>query len=98
MTILREHAKTFVGKGWHRLVDKLYDNLPEETYVLQAKEKYGTLRFYVSSTDKTYFDLISEVEKDSGTICEDCGDPGTVKECNGWLKTLCNKCYTGRDL
>lgn len=57
----------------------------------QVKEKYGTLRFYMSwGTDEMY-DLIDHAEERSSHICEECGKPG---ECNeeGWIRCRCEDC------
>jgi hypothetical protein len=51
--VSRESAKTGVGEGWYPLVDALYDHiegdpqLKARVTVVQVKEKFGTLRFYV---------------------------------------------------
>lgn len=63
----------------------------------QVKEKWGTLRFYIThGTDKMY-DLISEAERKSATICESCGQPGTLRG-SSWVETLCDECNEGRFL
>ncbi len=36
------------------------------------------------------------MESVSGMVCENCGERGSQKDCNGWLKTLCEKCYEKR--
>ena len=69
------------GKGWFDLLDKLCTDIEKELVKIkdykekypfkidQIKEKFGGLRFYVSScTDKIY-KMIDEAEEKSYTIC-----------------------------
>lgn len=61
--------------------------------VLQVKEKFGGLRFYIGGGDKHINDLISKAEKESFEICEYCGSIDDVKQTRGgWIKTLCWVC------
>lgn len=34
--------------------------------------------------------IVDEAEKRSYTICEDCGEPGTLSTRNGWWRTVCS--------
>jgi hypothetical protein len=84
------------GDGWFDLLYELCTNIqkanpPEEFEVVQVKEKYGTLRFYVSSFTDEIDDLISNAERKSGSICESCGGKGELRGI-GWIQTLCDKC------
>ena len=90
-SILKENAKKCVCKGWHGLLDTLYDALPEDTFVMQVKEKWGGLRFYVGPTSGEFLDLIEEMEDKSYTVCEECGAPGRLRT-NRWYVTLCDAC------
>ena len=87
----REDAKKFIGKGWHALIDRLYDAKPEDVRVTDVKEKFGGLRFYVGAAPEEYDDLIIEAEEESYTICERCGKPGELRP-GGWIYTLCDDC------
>jgi hypothetical protein len=89
MNISREYAKSCVGSGWASLIDAIYDRLPEDAHVLQVKEKWGGLRFYVSGTTEL-LDFIDEMEARSLRICEVCGQPGKTRE-GGWVRTLCDE-------
>lgn len=86
-----------VGDGWFNLIHKLCTDIkalnpPESFKWEQIKEKFGGLRAYCSgATDKIY-DLIDAAEKESYTICEECGTKENVTTSGGWLKTLCEKC------
>jgi len=78
-----------VGKGWHPLLDKIFAFLPEDVVVLQVKEKFGGLRFYISGGTDEIWDKIDEVEAESYKICEVCGEPGVCESLGGWAQTLC---------
>lgn len=55
----------------------------------QVKEKYGTLRFYMSSANDKMYDMIEDAESKSAVTCEECGQPGELRG-GGWLRTLCD--------
>ena len=91
------------GDGWFPLLYKLsiqlenyISSLPEDAqsivYAVQVKEKFGTLRFYMSSYSEEMDAYIVAAEKESSKTCEVCGNPGiTLGE--SWLSTLCLSCY-----
>lgn len=89
----RATALSSVGEGWASIINELYDAKPKNVNVLQVKEKFGTLRFYVSSAPNWYFDLINYYENKSAYICESCGKEGKVRTDLGWLLTLCDEHY-----
>lgn len=89
--ITREDAKLCVGKGWHKLLDTLYDNKPKDTLVMQVKEKFGGLRFYISTGLNEFLVLVDKIEDESEKTCEECGKPGEPTG-TGWIKTLCDDC------
>jgi hypothetical protein len=95
MNISRKQAKLMVGPGWAGLLDKLYDKKPRSVHVTQVKEKFGTLRFYVSSCLSDFADFIAEVEKESASVCEQCGKAGEVRNLS-WVLTLCEDCLKER--
>lgn len=94
------------GEGWYDIIAKLSSELekwiikyiqnnPDDynpPMALQVKEKFGTLRFYVSSATEEIHKLISATEIESGKICEFCGVPGQRDKINYWVKTLCPEC------
>jgi hypothetical protein len=91
------------GPGWYDAIDELCTKI--ETYcaeagrdlpiVGQVKEKFGGLRFYVSSADDTIYEFISEAERTCDCTCENCGAPGTLRQ-SGWWKVLCDPCDAKR--
>lgn len=86
------------GSGWEPIIDQLlsdlmaaakeYNDTPPR--VNQIKEKFGELRVYLEeyNYDK-YYELVSAAGHLSGQTCEDCGAPGTIQNCNGWLRAQC---------
>jgi hypothetical protein len=89
------------GGGWFDLIDELCDNIQKyidqnprrnvpQVVVEQVKEKFGTLRFYVSGGDDLTRGMIWFAESMSGRICETCGKPGERRG-NGWINTACDE-------
>jgi hypothetical protein len=82
------------NEGWYPLIQKLIEDLIElgwDKQVTQVKEKFGGLRFYINSGSTEIYDRISEAERESYSICEDCGEPGELRKDLGWYFTLCDK-------
>ncbi|MBI2449665.1 hypothetical protein HYV49_05205 [Candidatus Pacearchaeota archaeon] len=59
----------------------------------QVKEKWGMLNMYLTFDTDEMYDLISEYEEKSKTICEDCGKPGSLRDDLPWILTLCDEHY-----
>jgi hypothetical protein len=88
-------------KGWWPLIDECIEELEKQvkkekldTEIVQIKEKFGSLRIYLSSESNAISDIVERYEIYSEHVCEVCGAFWTAKnrECHGWLKTLCQKC------
>ena len=82
-----------VGEGWHPLIEELIEELYKlgwDGNVVQIKEKFGGLRFYIHGETEAMVDKIDEYEDKSFEICEKCGEPGIPKG-RRWIKTLCDK-------
>lgn len=67
-------------------VKKAIDDLPT---IDQVKEKFGTLRFYVSNSNQELDNYITFAESMSGVMCEVCGSPGKRRS-GSWVRTLCD--------
>lgn len=94
------------GDGWYELIydlsmelepliEKYIEENPDEEYyprAMQVKEKYGGLRFYMSSATDEMYDIIENYEMLSERTCEICGNPGEIRP-GGWITTLCDECY-----
>jgi hypothetical protein len=92
-----------VGEGWYPLLHELchtlephIESLPEEIrsqlYVVQIKEKFGGLRFYMQSETPYMRGAIAVAERMSYLLCEHCGNKGTRRS-GGWIRTECDDCY-----
>lgn len=82
------------GPGWKKLYEPLIERCKREGVdIMQIKEKYGGLRFYVDATNDALFDAIDAAEEESLRVCEVCGDTGRLREDLSWLKTLCDAHY-----
>jgi hypothetical protein len=82
------------NEGWYPLIQKLIEDLIQlgwDKQITQVKEKFGGLRFYINSGSTEIYDRISEAERASYSICEDCGEPGELRKDLGWYFTLCDK-------
>lgn len=92
------------GDGWFDLIFNLSKAIEDEAEksgttrssnlwprAEQVKEKYGTLRFYVTNDSEPIYNLIVQAEAKSAHTCEDCGLPGTTRE-GSWIHTTCNTC------
>jgi hypothetical protein len=87
-----------VGKGWAPLVEEVFSFIEKNrihSKVIQVKEKWGGLRIYTDVMHDALDRKIEEVSKKSFSICEQCGDPGALRE-GSWYRTLCDKHADGR--
>ena len=91
-----------VGDGWYWLLHNLLDLLQFDTdhnkhpqvKASQIKEKFGTLRFYISGGDDTQYGMVSLAELMSASICEDCGShEAKLRTIKGWKYTRCQGCH-----
>jgi len=92
--------------GWKDIVrdlslklEALIVAMPEEERksfkAAQVKEKFGTMRFYMTTETDEMEKLINEAEAASAVTCEYCGAAGTLRT-QGWCFTLCDKCDVER--
>lgn len=85
--ILEEHAER------HEALEG-EESQYREMYAVQIKEKYGTLRFYMSWETDEISELIRKAEELSAKTCEICGKPGMMRD-ETWYKVRCDDCYSG---
>ncbi len=99
------------GDGWEPIIRKLSEKLepmivkykqehpevPDDELpaASQVKEKFATLRFYMTCSTDEMEKAIDEAEKETETTCELCGNPGVLRE-GSWLNTLCDADAKGR--
>lgn len=94
------------GGGWNTIVEELLQKIeahlaekyaagfrdPDYGFQIdQIKEKFGTLRFYVSGADDQIFRWIVDAEEKTAKTCEVCGNSGGLHCRKGvfWVRTLC---------
>lgn len=85
-----------VSNGWLGIIEEMITDLIKLGWnkrILQVKEKFGGLRFYVEEGNEDIWKRISEAEQLSYTVCEICGEPGEIRTDIGWYLTLCEKHY-----
>lgn len=58
----------------------------------QVKEKFGTLRFYMTHQTEEMDKIISVAERKSAITCEECGKKGKLRG-SGWASTRCSPCW-----
>ncbi len=92
------------GDGWFSLIGRLCANIQNridkeknpkypQARVMQVKEKFGGLRFYIDgASDAKIFDIIRKAEDDSYKTCESCGKKGELIRLNGRHATRCKTC------
>ena len=95
------------GDGWYKIIDELSAKLEklivkwiandmenEDCFprASTVKEKYGTLRFYLTSGTEAMDALIDKAEKQSAKTCEVCGKPGKLRG-RAWLSVRCTPCW-----
>jgi hypothetical protein len=79
-------------KRWWKRLWRLFNRIPlPMTKVTQVKEKYGSLRFYISFGTAEMYAAINKAEKLSEKTCEFCGHPGKLHG-KIWYYTLCDTC------
>jgi len=88
-----------VDEGWYQIVvdcDKELGAIDPNYQILQIKEKFGGLRYYMTPCNDTtkeqrdqMYEVVSKYEAIAARTCEATGRPGVLmKSIGGWLKTL----------
>jgi hypothetical protein len=88
--------------GWQKIVeetDAMLAYLDPDYEITQVKEKFGTLRYYFTSTHdygtieyRIMDDIVVAAEARSSRTCEVCGKLGEVRS-GSWIRTLCEEHY-----
>lgn len=90
-----------VGKGWFQVIwdlslaiEKELELKPNSEFaVVQVKEKFGGLRYYIENSSPAIENLIVEAEKLCNITCSECGSPKGKKVTEGFYRyTLCDNC------
>jgi len=89
-----------IGEGWFPLVDtfeKLVDwderfnNMPP-VQITSVKEKLGQLRIYYNGGDVKTDAYASFVRSYSERVCEECGEPTSLRVEGHLIRTVCDEC------
>ena len=90
-------------EGWKDLYEPLFEYVEEynkgkpkeeQLEVVQVKQKFGMLEFYVDGKIPQKFkDLRSQMRAKSMTTCEVCGKEGKQRSVHGWIYTRCDDCF-----
>lgn len=87
--------RTAFGKEWvqeiQEAINELPENIRDQIYITQLKEKYGYFRQYFSHYTDKLREVISKYENMSKRICIHCGKPAT-KISTGWISPWCDNC------
>lgn len=86
------------GPGWHALIDEMATELQahidasgcEQVKAHQFKEKFAEVRFYYTGGDDVCQAIVSKAEARSRTICDLCGEPGSLVT-DGWMSIRCEQ-------
>lgn len=89
-----------VGPGWFNIIADFVikldshlrrnpDMMREEYIIMQIKEKFGSLRIYLHSSDFYINSLIAETEKRAADCCTICGKK--VEKVFGVWSSMCEK-------
>jgi hypothetical protein len=92
-----------VGDGWRELVERAVDRIADtlaaapsgSVTIVEAKEKFATLRMYWRGTrltkaaEQAITDAIALAEARSACTCEVCGREGMLHQVGGQLLTAC---------
>jgi hypothetical protein len=97
----------YVRKGWIPILDRLAEDLIAlgwDRTLHQVKQKFGGLCFYTGRLPSATFEAvrhrIDEAMAESRRTCEECGAPGRTAPVggpDGWVETLCPRCFERED-
>jgi hypothetical protein len=85
------------SEGWFQITKNLIDDLIKlgwDKRIGQAKEKFGTGRFYIGGATDPVWERIHKWEEETAYTCEVCGSQDESVSLRGhlWYTTRCNKC------
>jgi len=69
----------------------LPEEIKDQIYIVQIKEKFGALRIYMSLNTPYINGAIALAETISARICEVCGKDGVKKSFKGYIRTVCSE-------
>lgn len=88
--------------GWDQVIidlDAELNELAPDYQLLQAKQKFGGLRYYISDTNEEAQKAIARASKRASHTCEDCGAEGAeLRRLGYWYTTLCIDCLEEEEM
>lgn len=89
--------------GWFEIIYALSKDLMQLSAeagirapeVVQVKQKFGGLRYYIHGGTREINSRIHEVEEESMAVCEVCGEAARTRG-GDWIQTLCDEHFKGR--
>lgn len=84
-----------IAEGWQDIIERLLTDLdkPEMEWdhtIMQVKEKFGGLRFYIGAGSSQVYDRIHQAELESVRTCMTCGKPGRLSR-TSWIECACDE-------
>jgi hypothetical protein len=87
--------------GWFNLIRSLCEELEplvaeverttkKQFKVIEVKQKFGSLRFYVDNANDAIRECIEVAQQQSSGICELCGRAGRLRQ-GDWLRVQCDE-------
>lgn len=86
------------GTGWLPLIDLIFNNLPKGLCIESVYQKWGALTVDTSPYDEDFQTYLDKISEKSTYLCEKCGAKAKVREKDGWLRTLCQKHSTNKEI
>ncbi len=78
-------------------IEAILKKLPKKQrkicFASQLKEKFGTLRWYMTGAPSEIHDLVDQAELESERTCETCGNVGAERCMGTWMYTRCQPCW-----
>lgn len=72
---------------------KLPEEVRDQVYIVQMKQKMGSLRVYMSHSIPEIEGAILMAQIMSQSLCETCGNAAQKRNIKGWLTALCDTHY-----
>ncbi len=76
--------------GWQKLITRFYDQLPPSVEVEALYQKWGGLHIDIYPDHPEVARLIDQLEQESRSLCERCGELAKEVQKNGGTHTLCD--------
>ena len=91
---LLSDARITCPPGWEILVREILDYLENQTdadpNVMRIRSRHGKLRVDIDHGPTHVFRKIAEVERESLSVCQVCGDKGSKRRTSEGIFTLCS--------